>query len=147
MKKVLFSFVIVAAGLIVTSCGNNGTGTAVEAEQKEQAEQMKEDAPAAETEQPASLADIVAKAKAEGASWSADEWKSQFKKAMEAYKPCAVAMNEAEPAQLEEITKKFADYPSLIKEFASIAKQSDGGKDISDEWIQNTMKELGIPQL
>ena len=147
MKKVLFSFVIVAAGLIVASCGNKSTEPAAEAEQKKQAEQITEDAPAAEAEQPASLADIVAKAKAEGASWSADEWKAQFKKAMEAYKPYAVAMNEAEPAQFEEITKKFADYPKLIEEFASIAKQSDGGKDISDEWIQATMKELGIPEL
>ena len=144
MKKVLFSFAIAAAGLLVASCGNKSTEPAVEAEQTEQ---MTEDAPAAEAEQPASLADIVAEAKAEGANWTADEWKSQFKKALEAYKPCAVAMNEAQPAQMEEVTQKYADFPSLIKEFASIAKQSDGGKDISDEWIQNTMKELGIPQL
>ena len=68
-------------------------------------------------------------------------------RALEAYKPFAVAMNEAQPAELEEITKKYADFPSMIKEFASIAKQADGGKDISDEWIQTTMKELGIPQL
>ena len=147
MKKVLFSFAILVAGLLVASCGNKSTEPAVEEEQKEQAEQMTEETAAPEAEQPASLADIVAKAKAEGASWSADEWKAQFKKAMEAYKPCAVAMNEAEPAQFEEITKKFADYPKLIEEFASIAKQSDGGKDISDEWIQATMKELGIPEL
>lgn len=144
MKKVLFSFAIAAAGLLVASCGNKSTEPTVEAEQ---AEQMTEEAPAAEAEQPASLADIVAEAKAEGANWSADEWKSQFKKALEAYKPCAVAMNEAQPADLEEITKKYADFPSLMKELAGIAKQSDGGKDISDEWIQATMEELGIPQL
>ena len=144
MKKVLTSIAIVAAGLLVASCGNKSTEPAVEAEQTEQ---MTEEAPAVEAEQPASLADIVAKAKAEGANWSAEEWKSQFKNALEAYKPFAVAMNEAQPAQLEEITKKYADFPSLIKEFAGIAKQADGGKDISDEWIQTTMQELGIPQL
>ena len=147
MKKVLFSLAIVAAGMFVASCGNKSTESAPEAEQAEQTEQVKEEAPAMEAEQPASLADIVEKAKAEGTKWSADEWKEQFKKAMEAYKPFAVAMNEAQPAELEEITKKYADFPSLIKEFAGLAKQAEGGKDISDEWIQTTMQELGIPKL
>lgn len=144
MKKLLFSFIIVAAGLFVTSCGNKSAESATEAEQTEQ---VAEEAPAAEAEQPASLADIVAKAKAEGANWSADEWKAQFKTALEAYKPFAVAMNEAQPAELEEVTKKYADFPALIKEFASLAKQAKGGKDITDEWIQTTMQELGIPEL
>lgn len=144
MKKVLFSFIIVAAGLFLTSCGNKSAESATEAEQTEQ---VTEEAPAAEAEQPASLADIVAKAKAEGANWSADEWKEQFKQALEAYKPFAVAMNEAQPADMEEITKKYADFPSLIKEFASLAKQAEGGKDITDEWIQTTMQEVGVPQL
>ena len=144
MKKVLFSFIIVAAGLFVTSCGNKSAESATEAEKTEQ---VAEEAPAAEAEQPASLADIVAKAKAEGANWSADEWKAQFKTALEAYKPFAVAMNEAQPAELEEVTKKYADFPALIKEFASLAKQAKGGKDITDEWIQTTMQELGVPEL
>ena len=145
MKKLLFSFIIVAAGMFVVSCG--GDKNAETATEAEQTEQVAKEAPAAEAEQPASLADIVAKAKAEGANWSADEWKTQFKKALEAYKPFAVAMNEAQPAQLEEITKQYADFPTLIKEFAGLAQKADGGKDITDEWIQATMQELGIPQL
>ena len=145
MKKLLFSFIIVAAGMFVVSCG--GDKNAETATEAEQTEQVAKEAPAAEAEQPASLADIVAKAKAEGANWSADEWKEQFKKAMEAYKPFAVAMNEAQPAELEEISKKYADYPALMKELAGIAKQAEGGKDITDEWIQTTMKELGVPEL
>lgn len=144
MKKLLFSFIIVAAGLIVTSCGNKSAETATEAEQTEQ---VAEEAPAAEAEQPASLADIVAKAKAEGANWSADEWKAQYKVALEEYKSFAVAMNEAQPAELEEITKKYADLPTLMEELTNIAKQSEGGKIITDEWIQTTMQELGIPDL
>ena len=144
MKKLLFSFIIVAAGVFMTSCGNKSAETATEAEQTEQ---VAEEAPAAEAEQPASLADIVAKAKAEGANWSADEWKAQFKTALESYKSFAVAMNEAQPAELEEVTKKYADFPALIKEFASLAKQAKGGKDITDERIQTTMQELGVPEL
>ena len=144
MKKLLFSFIIVAAGLLVASCGDKNAETATEAEQTEQ---VATETPAPEAEQPASLADMVAKAKAEGANWSADEWKAQFKAALEAYKPFAEAMDKAQPAELEEITKKYADYPALIKEFASIAKQAEGGKDITDEWIQTTMQELGVPNL
>ena len=144
MKKLLFSFIIVAAGVFVTSCGNKSAETATEAEQTEQ---VAEEAPAAEAEQPASLADIVAKAKAEGANWSADEWKAQYKVALEEYKSFAVAMNEAQPAELEEITKKYADLPTLMEELTNIAKQSEGGKVITDEWIQTTMQELGIPDL
>lgn len=144
MKKVLFSFVIAAAGMIAVSCGNKSTEPAPEAEQTEQ---VAEEAPAAEEAQPASLADIVAKAKAEGANWSADEWKAQFKTALEEYKTFAVAMNEAQPNQLEEVTKKYADVPGLVEELAKLAKQSEGGKVITDEWIQTTMKDLGIPDL
>ena len=144
MKKLLFSFIIVAAGVFVTSCDNKSAETATEAEQTEQ---VAEEAPAAEAEQPASLADIVAKAKAEGANWSADDWKAQFKVALESYKAFAVAMNEAQPAELEEITKKYADLPTLMEELTNIAKQSEGGKVITDEWIQTTMQELGLPDL
>lgn len=144
MKKLLFSFIIVAAGVFVTSCGNKSAETATEAEQTEQ---VAEEAPAAEAVQPASLADIVAKAKAEGANWSADEWKAQYKVALESYKAFAVAMNEAQPAEMEEVTKKYADVPSLMEELTNIAKQSEGGKVITDEWIQTTMQELGIPDM
>ena len=111
MKKTVFIIALAASGLFVASCGSK---TAEPAAGEEQTEQVAEEAAAEETaaeeaEQPASLADIVADAKANGANWSADEWKTQFKKALEAYKPFAVAMNEAQPAQLEEITKQYAD--------------------------------------
>lgn len=144
MKKTVIIIALATSGLFVASCGSK---SAEPAAGEEQTEQVAEEAAAEEAEQPASLADIVADAKANGANWSADEWKTQFKKAMEAYKPFAVAMNEAQPAQLEEITKQYADFPTLIKEFAGLAKEADGGKDITDEWIQATMQELGIPQL
>lgn len=144
MKKTVFIIALAASGLFVASCGNKSTELATG---EEQTEQVAEEAAAEEAEQPASLADIVADAKANGANWSADEWETQFKKALEAYKPFAVAMNDAQPAQLEEITKKYADFPTLIKEFAGLAQKADGGKGITDEWIQATMQELGIPQL
>ena len=148
MKKTILGLAIMAAGLMVASCGNKSEAPAAEGEQTEQAIEAaaaEEAAPAAE--QPASLADIVAKAKAEGAKWSTDEWKEQYKKAIEAYKPFAVAMDQAQPADLEKITKDFADFPTLIKEFAATAKQSEGGKAIDEEWIAKTMEELGVPKV
>ena len=93
MKKTILGLAIMAAGLMVASCGNKSEAPAAEGEQAIEAAAAEEAAPAAE--QPASLADIVAKAKAEGAKWSTDEWKEQYKKAIEAYKPFAVAMDQA----------------------------------------------------
>lgn len=145
MKKRLFSIAIVAAGLLVASCGNKSGNNAEAADSTVVAENA--EASAEEVQPAASLADIVAKAKEEGAKWSTDEWKEQYKIALEAYKPFAVAMNEAQPAELEEITQKYADFPALIKEFAATAKLSEGGKTIDDAWIQQTMQEMGVPHL
>ena len=142
MKKEMISMAIMAAGLLVASCGNKSEAPVAEAEQAEQV--VEETIP---EEQPASLADIVANAKEAGAQWTTDEWKDAFKKALLAYKPFAVAMNEAKPAELENITKQYVDFPALIKEFARIASESEGGKAIDNEWIEATMQELGVPHL
>ena len=49
MKKLLFSFIIVAAGMFVVSCG--GDKNAETATEAEQTEQVAKEAPAAEAEQ------------------------------------------------------------------------------------------------
>ena len=77
----------------------------------------------------------------------AEQWKEQFKKAIEAYKPFAIAMEQAKPDELENITKQFADFPTLIKDFAATARQTEGGKAIDDKWIEQTMEEIGVPHL
>lgn len=133
---------IMAAGLLVASCGNKSEAPVAEAGQTEQV--AEETVP---SEQPASLAEIVENAKAAGAQWTTDEWKDAYKKALLAYKPFAVAMNEAKPAELENITKQYVDFPALMKEFARIAGESEGGKVIDNEWIEATMQELQIPHL
>ena len=146
MKKVFLMFAAAMAMTMISCNGTAGDGSATDstAQAAEQVEQPAEAAPAP-AEQPASLADIVEKA--EGAKWSVDEWKEQFKKALEAYKPFAVAMDKAQPADLEKIAKDYDGYPELIKEFATIAKQSEGGKAIDDAWIQATMEEMQIPHI
>lgn len=153
MKKVFLSIAAVAvAAVAMVSCGNN---TPKNTEQKDSIAAVDTaaaaaPAAAAAAEQTASLADIVAKAKAEGDKWSEDEWKEQFKQAMLAYKPFAVEVDKAgfsDLDKLKEIEQKYANYPDLINEMAEQAKKTKGGKVITDQWLADTMKELGIPKI
>ena len=153
MKKAFLSIAAVAvAAVAMVSCGNN---TPKNAEQKDSVAAVDTaaaaaPAAAAAAEQTASLADIVANAKAEGDKWSEDEWKEQFKQAMLAYKPFAVEVDKAgfsDLDKLKEIEKKYANYPDMINEMAEQAKKTKGGKVITDQWLADTMKELGIPKI
>lgn len=153
MKKAFLSIAAVAvAAIAMVSCGNN---TPKNAEQKDSVAAVDTaaaaaPAAAAAAEQTASLADIVAKAKAEGDKWSEDEWKEQFKQAMLAYKPFAVEVDKAgfsDLDKLKEIEKKYANYPDMLNEMAEQAKKTKGGKVITDQWLADTMKELGIPKI
>lgn len=153
MKKAFLSIAAVAvAAIAMVSCGNN---TPKNAEQKDSVAAVDTaaaaaPAAAAAAEQTASLADIVAKAKAEGDKWSEDEWKEQFKQAMLAYKPFAVEVDKAgfsDLDKLKEIEKKYVNYPDMLNEMAEQAKKTKGGKVITDQWLADTMKELGIPKI
>lgn len=153
MKKAFLSIAAVAvAAIAMVSCGNNTPKNADQKDSVAAVDTAAAAAPAAAAaaEQTASLADIVAKAKAEGDKWSEDEWKEQFKQAMLAYKPFAVEVDKAgfsDLDKLKEIEKKYANYPDLINEMAEQAKKTKGGKVITDQWLADTMKELGIPKL
>lgn len=153
MKKGFLSIAAVAvAAIAMVSCGNNTPKNADQKDSVAAVDTAAAAAPAAAAaaEQTASLADIVAKAKAEGDKWSEDEWKEQFKQAMLAYKPFAVEVDKAgfsDLDKLKEIEQKYANYPDLINEMAEQAKKTKGGKVITDQWLADTMKELGIPKL
>ncbi len=153
MKKAFLSIAAVAvAAIAMVSCGNNTPKNTDQKDSVAAVDTTAAAAPAAAAaaEQTASLADIVAKAKAEGDKWSEDEWKEQFKQAMLAYKPFAVEVDKAgfsDLDKLKEIEQKYANYPDLINEMAEQAKKTKGGKVITDQWLADTMKELGIPKL
>ena len=153
MKKAFLSIAAVAvAAIAMVSCGNNTPKNADQKDSVAAVDTAAAAAPAAAAaaEQTASLADIVAKAKAEGDKWSEDEWKEQFKQAMLAYKPFAVEVEKAgfsDLDKLKEIEKKYANYPDMINEMAEQAKKTKGGKVITDQWLADTMKELGIPKI
>ena len=115
------------------------------------------------------MADIVAKAKADGANWSVDEWKDAYKQMMQAAKPMMLELQEvmksmdnggddsdaanaakfAEAmAKIQELQKKYGDVEKLMDEFDSIAKGTENGKKVSedDEWAKSVAKELGRPE-
>ncbi|MBR7126566.1 MAG: hypothetical protein IKC86_08215 [Prevotella sp.] len=153
MKKAFLSIAAVAvAAVAMVSCGNNTPKNTDQKDSVAAVDTAAAAAPAAAAaaEQTASLADIVAKAKAEGDKWSEDEWKEQFKQAMLAYKPFAVEVDKAgfsDLDKLKEIEQKYANYPDMLNEMAEQAKKTKGGKVITDQWLADTMKELGIPKL
>ena len=112
-----------------------------------------------------SLADVIANAKDEGANWSVDQWKEQFKNVMLAVKPMFLAMAEinkkmeaaGEDAskmadvmkEVADIQTKFVDVEKQMNEFNEIAEATENGKAVIDdeEWGKQLMEELGIPDI
>ena len=109
-----------------------------------------------------SLADVVAKAKAEGANWSVDEWKAQVKEFLLAIKPVMLEMEsvskrmESEPDKIQEIMgelkgleEKYSGFSNLVDEFTQIATSTANGKTVIDdeEWLENLREELGVPEM
>jgi hypothetical protein len=112
-----------------------------------------------ETKQP-SAEEIVAKAKAEGANWSVDEWKASTKDMMIALSPALKKLGEllqkmeAEPDKVAEIMgemegfkAEFEPFEKLMNEFEEVAKATVNGKAVMDdeEWGNALKKELGLP--
>lgn len=150
MKKLLIGLFAFALCMGINSCAK---------ENKEAAEKAGEEVVEAVEKTPV-LADIVAKAKAEGANWSVDEWKEQFKQVLLAIKPMMVELSDmakqakADPSKaielmtkVQDIDKKYPDFSKLMDEFTEIASATENGKVVIDdeEWGKKMMDELGVP--
>ena len=160
MKKSILMVLAVAGMISLTACGNKTAAPAEGADSTAVAEQAE-----AAANQEVSLADVVAKAKAEGANWSVDEWKAQFRQVAIAIKPMMIDMDAfykkitseaAKDLKGEDIEKegqaledKYADMTKLLDEFNKIAEGTANGKTVSDDkaWGEALFKELGIPNL
>ena len=103
---------------------------------------------------------IVEKARKEGANWTVDQWKEQFRNCLIAYKPFAIAMNEmtdrivTDPnldpeAEADKLNQQFPNYMELLNEFSRIANSTKNGKIVADDeqWGKAVTEELGIPDL
>ncbi len=147
---------------------SNATGEATEATSGEAAEQTSAaTGQSSETEKKAeapsaSVADLLAKAKAEGAKWSVDEWKSAYKELLLTGKPIVVELQNIvddlvnNPSKANEIKAKAKDLEKKVKElndeydnFEDFAKTIANGKKVVEDkaWIEKTKKELGVPDL
>ena len=156
MKKLfLVAIVALAMGLGMTSCKQNAaSGDAAQADQTEQAE-----TPADPVE---ALTALMEKAKAEGANWTEEQWKENFKQAVIAAKPMFVELsavtkemkaaegNEAKAMELlgkmGGVVEKYKGVDSLFTAYGKIAQSFPNGKKVNDdrEWGEKLMKELGI---
>ena len=142
MKKVIVGMLALIMCLGLASCGKSS-----------------ESAP--------NMAEVVEKAKTEGANWSVDEWKDAFKQMMLAVKPMMLEMSElmksieepegqeVDPAKVaevmtkvQEVQKKYPDFEKLMNEFEEAAKACENGKKVieDEEWGKSVAKELGLPE-
>ena len=151
MKKLFVVFSVAALiAMGMASCKQKSEAPA--AENQAEAEQV-------ETQQP-NAEEIIAKAKAEGANWSVDEWKANSKDMMIAMKPALmkiaelVGKMEKEPDKVADIMKEmeglkgeYEPLEKLMNEFEEIANSTVNGKTVMDDeaWGDAMKKELGLP--
>ncbi len=154
MKIIIKGLSVLAICICMSSC-NNSTGTKQEAEAtQDNVEQV--------VEKVMSPAEVLEKAKAEGANWSVDEWKEQFKNFSLAVKPIMMEMDslvkalQADPSKAEELAKqveglkeKYPDFEKITKEFEEAAQATENGKIVYDdkEFEKSLKEELGLPEL
>ncbi len=153
MNKYL-SMIATAGAALLTACGGTNTTTTDQPDSSQLvvAEQARPDT---------TLALLVEQAKAEGASWTTDQWRAQFDKVLRAYKPYAVALNELTAAmesaggdvklivkQSELIDVVYAGYDQQMQAFMQVAEASPNGKAVADDeqWLSSKMHELGVPR-
>ena len=138
MKKFLTIVMLMVLGLSLTSCGEKALSEL-------------------------SGAEIIEKAKADGANWTEDQWKDAIKGMLKEMKPMFEAMskikedmeNEKDPAKalaalgkIQEEAKKYEDLDKNFREFNKLAKSSENGKKAlaDEEWGKQVLKELGMPE-
>lgn len=131
MKKLLFGLFALVLCMGLTSCGG------------------------------ADIKSIAEKAKAEGANWSVDEWKAQFKSVMSAAKPIMeeikALQGEAEGAgedvskaaavagKMADLMKKYEGDLKALEEFGEACENSENGKKLMEdkEFEEEMKKEFG----
>ena len=125
------------------------------------ADSAKVEAAAPAADQAPSLADVVAKMKAEGANWTEDQWKENIGQAMLAMKPVLVKMKEfmskmesgdtSVAAEFEKFASspEAVDFEKLADEIDKIVSENPVAKKVNEdkEWQKKFMEENGIPDV
>ncbi|MBO4870891.1 MAG: hypothetical protein J5565_02775 [Muribaculaceae bacterium] len=149
MKKVLLMFALFTS-LCLFSCKDAATTTT------ENGDTTKTET----VEKKVDINELAAKAKAEGANWSVDEWKAAFKDMLIGMKPMLDFMKdfkeklEKDPAaaatlmEKMENNKEFESLEKAMGEFNTAAEACENGKKVLDdeEFGKQLLKELGYPE-
>lgn len=156
MKKVFAAMMALVLTMGMVSCKDN-KATATNGEQAA-AEEVADKAKEIES---LNLSDLVEKAKAEGASWSVDEWKSAMRCAMSNMKPIMEEVLNLQKAmeddptkgleimgQMVEKQKDYEQFEGLMTTLNDIATACENGKKVveDEEWGKQLLKELGMPE-
>lgn len=106
-----------------------------------------------------SMADLIASAKADGATWTADQWKDAFRNVIINCKPMFDEMKEMEallqtnPTKAVEMAQgmeeKYKDLTAQMDEFTTVAEATEIGKQVSndEEFQKQLQEEFDIPDL
>ena len=153
MKKFMIFTAALAMSLCFASCQQKSDA----AKDGEQADVKTEVAEKADVP---SLEDIVAKAKAEGANWSVDQWKDASKSVMINIAPMMKAIQEMTEkmeknpdnvvsilAEMEKKQKEFEGLETLLNEYEKVAEATENGKKVMQDeaWAKEIKAELGLP--
>ena len=156
MKKAFVVLMAFMLGMGVTSC-NQGQKAAPAAE----AEHVEATPDPEET-----LNQLVAKAQAEGANWSVDQWKDAYRSAFDVMSPAMKSMYEVMQlvqgegaatdtaaiskalAKAKEIEEEYGKIGVIVLKFDSIGKLYPNGKTVSEdkEFEKQLLKEVGLPE-
>ena len=158
MKKILFGMFALALSASITSCNDKKAEAPAAPDNADSTEQVAQ--PAQPANDATDLAAIVEKMKNEGANWTEEEWRENFKLALLAMKPTLVKMKEIgdklgtgpdAAKEYEEFVNsdESKNFDKLLKEIDQIAEQNPIGKKVLDdrEWAKKFMQENGIPDL
>ena len=152
MKKMFVVMMAFVLGMAITSCKQSSPKA--EGAQTEEA-----------TENPQEVVKaLVEKASAEGANWTADQWKDATKQIVVAMSPALQLMNEVSQMikseqpdtaklnatlnKLEEVGKEIKPIEELMEQFDSIAKTTEIGKAVLEdkEFEKELKKAVGLPE-
>ena len=160
MKKYFVGLFIMASAICFTSCKNEAKDAPAKDGEKTEVK-ADEQAQAAAAEEKVDFAAVVEKAKAEGANWTEDQWKTAIKDATKAMKPMLLEANElqkkaeaakddAEAAkllgELMGLQEKYKDVSAQIEEFGKIIEANPIAKKLNDDkdFEAEVKKELGL---
>lgn len=166
MRKLSIAIMAVAMGITITSCKQKNEAPQASQVEPTPTETATEDSkvtdsPSTESLATPSLADVVAKAKANGAKWSVDEWKTAYKELFVCIKPQMIKISELvqklekDPAnaasvmkELGERQEEFKSVETLIEEFQRIAETTANGKSVNEDkaFQKQVVKDLELPE-